>query len=535
VTGVGKGSSVITASTTGGSGLSASCTVKAYRDVDSVSLKGELKLTQGERASLTATVLPSDADNRTVTWSSSDSSVASVNGGVVTGIKDGTAVIKATAWNGKYVSCNVTVSNRIESINLTFPENLPLVNGAYELNLGTWMHLKPETVPSNVGEGFTFKSSNEKIARPDKLGAVRGLKPGTVNITVSAKNTSTSTAITRSIKLRVIVPVTTVRLDSGFTVFAGKSRKLKASVKPDNATHKGITWTTSNAAVATVDGAGNVLGISPGTAEITATAHNSVKTVRTIRVTHPVFSITLSAPALALYTTAKPMQITADVKPADTADPALDWHTSSSKIARVSSGGLVTLKGAGTVRITASARDGSRQNGSLTLRIVKPTSSISIGKSLTLYTNGVSFKKLGVSVSPSKSGWLSLTWSSDNPSIAKVDQNGVVTAVADGTTIIRAVTDTGKSATCGVTVWTYPSYVKLNLPATLKVGEKLQLIPPLVEMDGSMRALSWHTSNKNLATVDRNGVLTAKRPGRVKITVTTAKHQSAAAWITILK
>mgnify|MGYP001282468189 CR=1 FL=1 len=128
VTGVGKGSSVVTASATDGSGLSASCTVTAYRDVDSVSLnRTELKLTQSETATLTAMVLPADADYRTVTWSSSDSSIASVNGGVVTGLKDGTAVIAASSSNGKYASCSVTVSNRIESVNVTLPENPPLV------------------------------------------------------------------------------------------------------------------------------------------------------------------------------------------------------------------------------------------------------------------------------------------------------------------------------------------------------------------------------------------------------------------------
>ena len=535
VTGVGKGSSVVTATATDGSGLSASCTVTAYRDVDSVSLsRTDLKLIQGETATLTATVLPVDADYRTVIWSSSDSSIASVNGGVVTGLKDGTATVTATASNRKYANCSVTVSNRIESVNVTLPENPPLVRGAYELNVGAWMHLKPATVPANVGAGFTFKSSNEKIAKVDAQGAVHGLKAGSANITISAKNLSASAATTTSIKVSVVVPVASVSMDAVFTVFVGKSRKMKASVRPDNATHKEIRWASSNPGVATVDSSGVVRGVAPGTAEITATASGGIEAMRAIRVTHPVGSITLSAPVQALYA-GRAVQIAAAVLP-NTSDPALNWHTSSSKIATVNSSGLVSAKSAGTVKITASARDGSKQSGALTLRVVKPASSISIGNSLTLYTTAPSFKKLGVTAPPPKSGWLSLRWTRENPAIAKVDQNGVVTAVADGTTVIQVSTDSGIAASCSVTVLTYPSFIKLELPAdvTPRVRQKLPLAP-YVKLDGSMKALTWKTSNQNLATIDKNGVLSAKRPGRVKVIVTTANHLAAPIWIVIAK
>jgi uncharacterized protein YjdB len=536
VTGVAKGSSVVTARAIDGSGLSASCTVTAYRDVDSVTLdQPELKLIQGEAAMLTATVLPSDAGFKSVTWSSSDSLVASVDGGVVTGHMDGVATIYATASNGKSASCKVNVSNQIESFSLNPPEGLPLVKGAYELDLGAMILLKPVTVPADVGAAFTFKSSNLNIAQVDAFGNVRGQKIGTADITVTAKNESTAAAATTKIKVSVILPVESVRMDSSFTIFAGKSRQMKASVKPDIATHKEIIWTSDNPAVATVDQNGVVRGVTPGTADIHAAAHNGVESFRRVRVTLPVGSITLSAPALSLYTTDKTVQMTPKVTP-DTADPALDWRTSSSKIATVNSTGLVSFKSAGTVRITASAKDGSRQSGALTLRIVNPASSISIAKSLMLYTNGISFKLLGVAASPSKSGWLSLEWSSDNPAVAKVDQNGVVTAVADGTTVVRATTDINKTAACSVTVLTYPSSVKLELPEGLAFHVKQKLpLASYVTLDGSMKALTWKTSNKNLATIDSSGLLSAKRPGRVKVTVATANHLSASVWIIISK
>jgi hypothetical protein len=173
ITGVSKGTSVITVRTTDGSNLSASCTVTACPNVDSVSLdRKEIKLIQGDKATLTATLLPADTGFKTVTWSSTNSTVASVNNGVVTGIKDGTAIITAFSSNGKRAACTVTVSNRIESVDVVTKE-MPLVNGAYELNLKDTFQLTPQTVPVNVGASFTYKSSNPKVLSVSNQGSSR--------------------------------------------------------------------------------------------------------------------------------------------------------------------------------------------------------------------------------------------------------------------------------------------------------------------------------------------------------------------------
>ena len=537
VWGLAKGTSIITASTTDGSGLSASYTVTVYRDVDSVSLNQmQIKLTQGEKATLSATVLPADADYRSITWRSTNPSIATVSGGVVTGVRDGYAVIFANTPNGMTGGCGVTVSNKIESIQLTQFKDTPMVSGAYELNLRDTIQLTPQTVPASVGASFTYKSSNPKVLSVSSQGIAKGLKAGNCTVTITARNTSTAAALTKA-NIRVIVPAASVRMDPGFTIFVGTSRKLKASVSPSDATYQKLEWTSNNKSAATVDASGNVYGVGIGTADITATAHNGKYFTRQVRVTHPVGSIKLTAPVEAFYV-GKTVQIKADVQPSDTADTSLKWTSSLTKIATVSHDGLVTGKSAGTVKITAAARDGSKKSVTMVLRVVKRASSISIKKSLTLFTIGKATEKLAITPSPDKSGYLSVTWLSDKPSVASVDQNGVVTAHADGTAVITATTDTelGKTATCIVTVWTYPTYIKLNLPATLKVGEKLPLIPPLVvDLNGSMKSLTWKSYNTRLATIDQKGVLTAKKPGPVDIRVTTANGLYAKARIIITK
>jgi uncharacterized protein YjdB len=537
IKGVAKGSSVITASTTDGTNLSASCTVTVYPDVASVSLnRTEVNLKQGEKASLTATVLPSDA-NKDLSWSSSNPTVATVDGGLVTGLRDGVVSITAAASNGKRATCKVTVSNKIESITLPLPEDLPLVKGVYELNLKETLQLTPQTVPANVGANFAYTSSNPKVLSVTRLGLMQGLKAGSSTVTITARNTSTSAALTKTMSFHVIVPASSVRMDPGFTIFKDTSRKLKASVSPSDATYRQLRWSSGNQSVATVDASGNVYGVAPGTADITATAHNDVYFTRQVRVTLPVGSITLSAPVGAIYV-GKSVQIKPTVSPTD-ADDSLKWTPSSTKIATVSQTGLVTGKGAGTVKITAAARDGSKKSGWLTLRIVKPASSISIKKALTLFTNGKATEKLAVTASPAKSGYLSMEWKSDKPSVASVDQYGVVTAHADGTAVITATTDSelGKAATCSVTVLTYPTTISLEPPEDmpLRVKQKLPLAPYVQKLDGSMKALTWKSFNTKLATIDSKGVLSAKKPGRVKIRVTTANGKWSEAWFTIVR
>ncbi|MCQ2174253.1 MAG: Ig-like domain-containing protein, partial [Bacteroidales bacterium] len=151
------------------------------------------------------------------------------------------------------------------------------------------------------------------------------------------------------------IPVTSVSL-SGFpegnTIFAGTSITLTATIAPANATDKTVTWTTSDAAVATVSN-GVVTAKKVGTATITAKAGEKTATCTITVVATPVTSVSLDRTSASLKA-GETVTLTATVKPDDATDKTVTWTTSDATVATVSNG-VVTAKKVGTATITAKA------------------------------------------------------------------------------------------------------------------------------------------------------------------------------------
>ena len=143
----------------------------------------------------------------------------------------------------------------------------------------------------------------------------------------------------------------------------GQTLQLTATVTPDNATNKSVTWTSSNTAVATVSSTGLVTAVANGTATITATtADGSNKTATctvTVNIPVPVTGITLNKTTATLTSKGPTLQLSATVTPSNATNKSVTWTSSNTAVATVSNIGLVTAVGAGTATITAAATDGS--------------------------------------------------------------------------------------------------------------------------------------------------------------------------------
>ncbi|MDD2648101.1 MAG: Ig-like domain-containing protein [Eubacteriales bacterium] len=187
VTAIKGGTAIITA--TAVNGTSASCTVTvASREVSSVKLsKSALALTTGKTSTLKASVAPSNAISKKATWSSSNSSVATVSSsGKVKAVGIGTAVITATSNNGVSSSCTVVVS----PITLT----KATIASSKSVKLGKTASLKVTFKPSNASDkSVTWTSSNESVATVSASGVVTGIAKGTAVITMTTANGITDT------------------------------------------------------------------------------------------------------------------------------------------------------------------------------------------------------------------------------------------------------------------------------------------------------------------------------------------------------
>ena len=244
------------------------------------------------------------------------------------------------------------------------------------------------------------------------------------------------------------------------TINVGKTVTVKATVTPANAANKTLAWTSSNTKIATVSN-GVVKGVKAGRVVITAktTDGSNISATCTVTVKQPVTSISLSKKAT-MYT-GKKLTLKAKVKPANASNKALTWKSYNTKIAKVASNGVVTGVKAGTVKITATAKDGSRKSATCTVTVRQSVSKITLSKTNVVLPKKGSSYNVKVTVAPKNAYNKNVAVKSAKTKVAKVSASTVksgktvkITAVKKGTTkvVFTAKDGSKKSATCKVTV-----------------------------------------------------------------------------------
>jgi uncharacterized protein YjdB len=303
------------------------------------------------------------------------------------------------------------------------------------------------------------------------------------------------------------------------------SVQLTASVKPVNATYKGLTWSSSNPKVASVSQSGKVTAVGNGTATITATSTDGTyraTSVVTVNTTVHVSKVSINKTSTNLYVGAKET-LKATVSPSNATNKAVTWKSSNTKVATVSSTGEVTAKGVGTATITVTSVDGSRKATSVVRVNPVKVKGIKLNKTKsTLYVNAK--ETLKATITPSNATNKGVTWTSSNTKVATVNSSGVVTAKSKGTATITVKTKDGSyKAYNKVTVKVQPvKGVKLDKKSlSLKVKAKSTLKATITPSNATNKGVTWSSSNPKVATVSRSGVVTAVGKGKVTITVKT--------------
>ena len=321
----------------------------------------------GSSQTLTATVSPSNATNKTLTWSSSNTSVATVSNGVVKAVGFGTATITAKSNNGKTASCSVTVN----PIQPTGIKATPETSTLYGLN-GT-VKLSANVMPSNAtNKAVTWSSRNTSVATVSSDGTVKAVGYGTTVITAKTVNGLTSNC-TVTVNPIAVTGVSLNKTSLSFTG-TGSSQTLTATVSPSNATNKTLTWSSSNTSVATVSN-GVVKAVGFGTATITAKSNNG-KTASCSVTVNPIqpTGIKATPETSTLYGLNGTVKLSANVMPSNATNKAVTWSSRNTSVATVSSDGTVKAVGYGTTVITATTVNGLTSNCTINVKKEEVTS-----------------------------------------------------------------------------------------------------------------------------------------------------------------
>lgn len=373
-----------------------------------------------------------------------------------------------------------------------------------------------------TGKGYKDAYADSKVTEAD----------GTVSFTIPALKAGGT--IILGVQEETIEPDKDIEANAitlnktDLTLKKGKSYTLKATVTPENSVDKTVTFKSSKSSVAKVDANGKVTAKKAGTATITATTKNGLKATCKITVTDPATKVYLT-PAMSIKKGSS-VKLTASVFPKTTTDK-LTWSTSNKKVVTVTKSGKIKGVKTGTATITVKTTSGKKATCKVTVvKSNKKSAGIKLSaKKLTLKQNAT--KQLKATLD--KNATDKVTWSSSNKKVATVDKNGVVTAVKKGTVTITAKTSGGKKATCKVTVKVPATKVKLNkTKATVAKGRTLTLKATMTP-SSSTDKLTWTSSNKKVATVDKNGKVKALKKGTATITVKTASGKKATCKITV--
>ena len=355
VTAKGIGEAKITV-TTEDEGKTAECTVTVNPvKVTGVTLDKEtLAFTIGDAAqTLTATVLPDKATNKKVTWTSSNTEVATVDAdGMVTAKGIGDAKITVTTEDErKTAECTVTV-NPVKVTGVTLDKE----------TLVFTMGDAPQTLTATV---LPDKATNKKVtwtsSKPEVAtvadGTVTAVGVGDAKITVTTEDEGKTATCTVTVNPVKVTGVTLNKETLAFTM-GDAPQTLTATVLPDKATNKKVTWTSSKPEVATVDADGKVTAVGIGEATITVTTEDEGKTATcTVRVNPvKVTGVTLDKETLVFTIGDAAQTLTATVLPDKATNKKVTWTSDKPEVATVKDG-TVTAVGVGDAKITVTTED----------------------------------------------------------------------------------------------------------------------------------------------------------------------------------
>ena len=504
-------------------------------------------------AVIKATIQPEDATgNKEITWTSSDEQVVTVKDGNVTAVSDGTAIITATTSNGKTKTCNVTVTST-EIKDLIAAEEITLDKTEGELEEGQTLQLTATITPEEATiKECNWSSSDETIATVNANGLVTAKKAGTATITVTTKDGS---ELSKKCEITVTpakIAVTGITLDKISTqVQEGKLVQLVATVTPDNATVKDCEWTSSDETIASVDENGLVTAKQAGKVTITATTKDGSELSAKCEIT--VISAKVEVTGITLDKTSaeteegKTVQLVATVTPDNATVKDCEWTSSDETVATVDENGLVTAKQAGTAVITVTSKDNSEISAECTITVTSAApekvevTGITLDKTSAEAEEGKTVQ-LVATVTPDNATVKDCEWTSSDETVATVDENGLVTAKQAGTAVITVTSKDNSeiSAECTITVTSAaPEKVEVTgitldkTSAEAEEGKTVQLVATVTPDNATVKDCEWTSSDETVATVDVNGLVTAKQAGTAVITVTSKDNPEISAECTI--
>jgi len=512
-----SGQTSIVATSKSDSSIYAICNVTVLTSVTGITLdQSSLDMYLGETYRLSYVIKPTTASNTAVTWTTSNKAVATIDAtGLISAKGVGTAVIIAKTTDGGYVAtCTVNVGSLATAVKLDVTK--------LTLNIDDYYYLDTTLTPANTTQTtISFESDDTSVAVVSRKGKVTGVGVGTT--VVFAKTMSGSVAYCT---VTVLQPVISIAVDEkAFSIDVGERHELGVTFTPAVVDNSNVTWSSSDTTVATVDKYGFVTGVAGGKAVITCVAQDGgSKDFSIVTVNESVTDIKLSDQFYKLGLNGT-YRLTAEVTSTTVSDKSLKWTSSNPSVVSVDSYGRIKGLTLGTATITCMAGDGSGAQDTCEVTVVRQVKSIQLDVTYITLVQGKSYS-VTAKVSPDNATYSDPIWTSSVESVAIVDQNGVITALQAGDSVVKATADDsgGAYAVCYVHVIAPVTATNISISESEVVmapGETKTVAISLVPAN-TTETYTWSSDNNYVASVNSTtGKITANEIGTANITIMT--------------
>lgn len=494
-------------------------TIKFATPLKSISLDSPTRTVGvGSQLTITPSYEPKETtDDKTLSWTSSDESIATVVNGVVTGIAPGTVEITATSVVDGVRPATITIDvvSELQTISLN-KSKLTFTKNEFET-------LKVNFEPANYttkNVTINWTSSDESIASV-RDGLVTAKNYGTATITARAYSDGVELKNVPEVSCEVEVTnhVIGIKLDKeNEKLIRGENLNLTATllkqVENDDTTDEGsIIWSSNNSNVEVVDGV--VKGLSRGTSVVTA-SFGDYKASMTVEVIVPIKGISIGENITIRGQEEKTLEVVSD--PVDADSYNITWTSGNTEIATVENG---VVKGVKPGETTITARVNEKIEASIIVTVLEiPVENISIenGNDSIELEKGKT-KELGVTVTPDNATNKTIEWSSSDDNVASV-KDGVITAHNSGDAIITA--KNGKiEDTITIHVIVPLESIEFNdEKISMNKGDSKTLEYSIKPSDTTNQdEVKFTSGDESIVSVDKNGNITALKVGTATITI----------------
>ncbi len=402
--------------------------------------------------------------------------------------------------------------------------------------------LTREGLPADEGI-LTYTVGNERVLAVDGEGKITGIKKGQSTLKATLKQGRR--AWTANVTVTVVRRVTAVTLNttklkicratdpevSGLLrqatehdviiIPAGKTVELKATCTPSDANNRKVLFTSSDEGVLKA-GTGSARGLQAGECELTVSSvqNPEITQVFHVIVTQPVTGITLSAPEGKSVDVGSTIPLEAVTAPASASIQGVEWRSRNEQVLRVDADGNVTGVKRGSAAVEAKALDGSGKTETITITVTQPVTRVTIRESeITLATRQNGY--LHATADPENANDRSIVWSSSDERIAQVNSNGQVQGITRGECVITAASRSNPEVKAEVPVKVIQRVTAITFPGgqvSMPIRTSAQLSWIVEPSDATIQDVTFSSSNRNVATVDANGLVTGHTRGSATIT-----------------